>query len=208
MLDEHKVKRKPARNQEKKPRVKYHILTEITQDQEPEIEETLEVRLDEETQKPAEQEGTQTESQREFSKKISADTPQVPLPEVHSAIKNAIENAMQPSRSSFLKPARRPKILPPSSPPDEPEPGVTQDLVQSPPEQEIPGTTYTEDPEVNNPPFCKNCGKRVPPAAIFCPMCGINLGGSSPPTAPVSLPGKKTIRKGLPVKKKKATPPK
>lgn len=208
MLDEHKVKRKPARNQEKKPRVRYHILTEITQDQEPEIEETLQVRQDEETPKPAEQQGTEPKSQREFSPKKSADTPQVPRPEVHSAIKTAIESAMQSPKSSFLKPARRPEILPPSSPPDEPEPKVTQDLIQRHPGQEKTNTTHIDDTGVKTPPFCKNCGKKVSPAAIFCPMCGINLGVSSPARVQKRPPEGKTVHKGLPVSRKKGTPPK
>jgi len=203
MLDEHTKKRKPARNQEKKPPVRYHILTEITQDQELKREKILQFGQDEEVPGPAQEQGMQAESQREVSQEKSADTPQVPLPEVHATIKTAIESAMQQPKSPFLKPAWRPKILPPSPHPDEPGPPVTPDLVQSPPEQEIPGTTHRDDTGVKNPPFCKNCGKRVPPAAIFCPMCGINLGGSLPARVPVGLPGKKPVRKGLPVKKMK-----
>ncbi len=206
MLDEHTKKRKPARNQEKKPPFRYRILTEITQDQELKREKILQFGQDDEMPGPAQEQGMQAESQHEVSWEKSADTPQVPLPEVHTTIKTAIDSAMQQPKSPFLKPARRPKILPPSTPPDEPEPRVTPDLV--PPEQEISSTSHRDDTGVKNPPFCKNCGKRVPPAAIFCPMCGINLGVSSPARVPVSLPGKRPVRKGLPVKKKKGTPPK
>ena len=205
MLDERKVTRKPAKDEKIQPRVRYHILTEIPQEQEPETEETLQVRQDEEVPEPAEKQVTGAESRRPGK---SADSQQVPRPDIQSVIKGAMKSALQPPKSSLRKPARRPEILPASSQPDEPGPQESQDLPRRHFGKEKTDTTQTRDTLVKNPPFCKNCGKKVPHAANFCPMCGITLGVSSPPPVPGRPPGRKTIHKESPVKKKKGTPPK
>ena len=205
MLDERKVTRKPAKDEKIPPRVRYHILTEIPREQEPETEETLQVRQDEEVPGPAEKQVTGAESRRPGT---SADSPHVPRPDIQSVIKGAMKSALQPPKPSLQKPARRPEILPASSQPDEPGPQESQDLPRSHFEKEKTDTTQTRDTLVKNPPFCKNCGKKVPLAANFCPMCGITLGVSPPPPVPKRPPGRKTIQKESAVKKKKGTPPK
>jgi len=205
MLDERKVTRKPAKDEKIPPRVSYHILTELPREQEPEAEETLPVMQDEEVPGPAEQQVTGAESRRPGT---SADSSHVPGPDIQSVIHGAMKSALQPPKTSLRKPARRPEILPASSQPDEPGPQESQDLPRSHSGKETTDTTQTRDTVAKNPPFCKNCGKKVPHAANFCPMCGIPLGVSPSPPVPRRPPGRKTIHKEPAVKKKKGTPPK
>jgi len=187
MLDERTATRKPAKDEKIPPRVRYRILTGIPQEQEPETEDTLQVRQDEEVPGPAEKQVTGAESSRPGT---SADSRHVPRPDIQSVIKGAMKSALQPPKPSLQKPARRPEILPASSRPDEPGPREIQDLPLSHSGKETTDTTQTRDTLVENPPFCKNCGKKVPPAANFCPLCGIPLGVSPPPPVP-----KETSRK-------------
>jgi len=208
MLDEKKAKRTPVRDQEKRPPVNYHILPDKTQDQEPEIEEIIGVKQrvqDKEIPKPAENRVTEAESRQEMPPGKTADSQQVRKNEVHSAIKVAMKSAMPPLRTSFREPVKRPEILPDSAPPDEPGPQDTQDQLQRQPGQEKSDKTPVPDTLVKTPPYCKNCGKKVPPEANFCPMCGIKLGVSSQVRVPKRPSERKTVHKESPVRKKKRT---
>jgi len=207
MLDEKKAKRKPAREREKQPQVKYHILPDKTQDQEPEIEEIIEEKRrmhPEEIPEPAENPAGETERYHELSREKTADLPQVRITQVHSAIKVAMKSAMQ-QKTSFRKPVKRPEILPDSAPHDEPGPVDTQVQLQSQPGQEKSDSVPVHDALVETPPYCKNCGNKVPPAANFCPMCGIKLGDSSQVRVPTRPPARKTVHKASPVNRKKRT---
>jgi len=203
MLDERKVTRKPAKDVKKPPRVRYHILTGIPQEQELKTEETLEVWQDEEVPGPAEKQVTGAEIRRPGT---PADSSLVPRPDIQLVIKGAMKSALQPPKPSLQKPARRPEILPASPRPDEPGPQERGDLPQGDSAKEKTDDTQIRDTLAENPPFCKNCGKKVPPAANFCPMCGITLGGSPPPPVPGRPPGRKTIQKEPAVTRKKGTP--
>ena len=66
------------------------------------------------------------------------------------------------------------------------ETSETDDLSQYPDGHE--STDADEEPDaepethgIPNPPYCKDCGKRVPPIANFCPGCGSTLGVSFEP---------------------------
>jgi hypothetical protein len=174
-----KKKRKPAGDDEIPPQVRLKILHQKKQGQ-PGVSETLRIRY------------------------YSADA-EVPVPagptmaqkgaglEVRSAIKSSIKGALYPPPGAFQKSSGRAVI--PESPalPEEPEPVEVADA------EDMPDTRTTKDPlppspvlvtgkitDVpdiggKNPPFCKNCGKKVPPAGYFCPACGSKIQDFSPP---------------------------
>jgi hypothetical protein len=59
------------------------------------------------------------------------------------------------------------------------------------------------------PPFCQNCGKKIPPAANFCPGCGTKLGthrSGSPDSMPESPHQKKATHHEAPIREKKGVP--
>jgi hypothetical protein len=204
-------KRKPGKDHEKQPPVKRHIQFHKMQEQEPEAEESprpprrAQVR---EVPEPVKKSVTKQEPDIEFSSVKKADTSPVRKYEVQSAMKVAMKSAMQPLKPSSLQTAKRQVIKPVSPVSSEPEPTDTEISFARPTIQEkVPGTPAQDDVEI--PPFCQNCGKKIPPAANFCPGCGTKLGthrAGSPDSMPETPPQKKATHHEAPVREKKGAP--
>jgi hypothetical protein len=187
-----KKKRKPAGDDEIPPQVRLKILHQKKQGQ-PGVSETLRIRYysaDAEVPKGAEKQETEAEKPVPAGPTMAQKGAGL---EVRSAIKSSIKGALYPPPGAFQKSSGRAVI--PESPalPEEPEPVEVADA------EDIPDTRTTKDPlppspvqdtgkitDVpdiggKNPPFCKNCGKKVPPAGYFCPACGSKIQDFSPP---------------------------
>jgi hypothetical protein len=199
-------KRKPGKDHEKQPPVKRHILFHKMQEQEPEVEEPprpprrAQVR---EVPEPVKKPVTKQESDYEFSPVRKADTSPVRKYEVQSAMKVAMKSAMQPLKPSSLQTAKHPVIEPPIK---EPEPEDTGVSPGRPTVQEKAQGTPAQDDGAEIPQFCQNCGKKIPPAANFCPGCGTKLGthkAVSPDSMPESPHEKKATHHEAPVREKK-----
>jgi hypothetical protein len=194
-------KRKPGRDHEKQPPVKRHILFHKMQEQEPEVEEhprpprRAQVReVPETVKKPV----AQQETDYEITPAKKADTSPVRKYEVQSAMKVAMKSAMQPLKPSSLQTAKRP-VTEPVSPPLHEQGRTDTDLPPArPPLREKTPATPALDDAAEIPPFCQNCGKKIPPAANFCPGCGTKLGMSSS--------HKKASHHEAPVRDKKGAP--
>jgi hypothetical protein len=202
-------KRKPGKDHEKQPPVKRHIVFHTMQEQEPEVEEPprpprrAQVR---EVPEPVKKPVTKQGSDYEFSPVRKADTPPVRKYEVQSAMKVAMKSAMQPLKPSSLQTAKRPVIEPVSPPLKEPEPEYTGVSPRRPTLQEKEQGTPAQDDSAEIPHFCQNCGKKIPPAANFCPGCGTKLGSHravSPDSMPESPHEKKATHHEAPVREKK-----
>lgn len=187
-----KKKRKPAIDDEIPPQVRRKILHQKKQG-EPGVSETLRIRYysaDAEVPKGAEKQETEAE------KPVPARPPGAQKGaglEVRSAIKSSIKGALYPPPGAFQKSSGRAVI--PESPalPVEPEPvevadaedmpdtRTTKDPLPPSPVQDAGKITDVPDTGGKNPPFCKNCGKKVPPAGYFCPACGSKIQDFSPP---------------------------
>jgi len=198
-------KRKPGKDHEKQQPVKRHISFHKMQEQEPEVEELprsprrAQVReVPEQLKKPV----TKQESDSEFSPVRKADTPPVRKYEVQSAMKSAMKSAMQPLKSPSPQTAKRPVMEPVSPPFKEFEPEETEGSSRRPPIQEKAQETPAQDDGAEIPPFCQNCGKKIPPAANFCPGCGTKL-GTHRAVSPDSAHEKKAIHHEAPVREKK-----
>jgi hypothetical protein len=131
------------------------------------------------------------------------DPPMLPRPKILSAVKGVMKGAHLP-KPDFPKPVKRPVILPDPAPAEQ---SVLADIRNPAPPfiieepSVIPEATCTLK-EI--PPFCKNCGKKVPPVANFCPACGIPL--ASLQTGPAHThPERKTMPEGPPFGRKKGT---
>ena len=203
-------KRKPGKDHEKQPPVKRHILFHKMQEQEPEVAETprsprrTQVReVPEEVKKPV----IKQESEYEFTPVKKADTSSVRKYEVQSAMKVAMKSAMQPLKSSNFQTAKRPVIEPVSPPYKEPTSTETEVYPGRPSVHEKAPETSAQDDGVEIPPFCQNCGKKIPPAANFCPGCGTKL-GTHRAVSSDSIPPhqKKATHREAPVREKKGAP--
>ena len=205
-------KRKPGKDHEKQPPVKRHILFHKMQEQEPEVEEPpppprrAQVR---EVTEPVKKQVTKQEPDIELSPIKKADTSHVRKYEVQSAMKVAMKSALQPLKPSSLQTAKRPVIEPVSPPLNEPKPTDTGvSTVHTPSQEKAPRKTAQDD-GAEIPPFCQNCGKKIPPAANFCPGCGTKLGthrGGSPDVIPETPHQKKATQHEAPVREKKGVP--
>jgi hypothetical protein len=121
-------------------------------------------------------------------------------------MKVAMKNAMQPLKPSTLQSVKRPVIERIPSPVKEPGPDDTDVTPRRPAIQEKTKVTTVPDESADIPPFCQNCGKKIPPAANFCPGCGTKLGAykvSAPAGMPESPPEKKTTHHEAPAREKK-----
>jgi len=172
-------RRKPGKVHEKQPPVKRHIVFHKIQEQEPEVEQTprpsrrAQIR---EVPEPVKKPVTTQEPDYEFSTVKKAEPPPVRKYEVQSAMKVAMKSAMQPLKPSSLQTAKRPVTEPLSPAFKESEPEDTEIPPRRPPLPEKPRGTPAQDDSAEIPPFCQNCGKKIPPAANFCPGCGTKLG--------------------------------
>jgi hypothetical protein len=88
----------------------------------------------------------------------------------------------------------------------ESEPEDTEAPPRHPPLPERPPATSVLDDSGEIPPFCQNCGKKIPPAANFCPGCGTKLGAHkavSHGQSPESSHEKKPAHHEAPLREKK-----
>jgi len=202
-------KRKPGKDHEKQPPVKRHIVFQKMQEQGPEVEEPprsqrrAQIR---EVPEPLKKPGTKEESDYEFSTVKKADTPPLRKYEVQSAMKVAMKSAMQPLKPSSLQTPKRPVIEQVSTPLKEPKPEDTEVSPRRPASKEKAPGTPVQDDGAETPLFCQNCGKKIPPAANFCPGCGTKLGthrAGSPDLGPESSHEKKATHHEAPVREKK-----
>jgi hypothetical protein len=202
-------KRKPGKDHEKQPPVKRHIVFHKMQEPEPEVEEPppsprrAQVR---EVPEPAKKPVTKQESDYEVSPVTKAATSPVRKYEVQSAMKVAMKSAMQPLKPSYLQTAKRPVIETGSPPIKEPEPQDTEVSSRRPTPQEKAQGTPAQDDSAEIPPFCQNCGKKIPHSANFCPGCGTKLGthkAVSPGSMPASSHEKKATHPEAPAREKK-----
>ena len=202
-------KRKPGKDHEKQPPVKRHIVFHTMQEQEPEVEEPpppprrAQVR---EVPEPAKKPVTKQESDYEVSPVSKAATSPVRKYEVQSAMKIAMKSAMQPLKPSSLQTAKRPVIETGSPPIKEPELQDTEVSSRRPTPREKAQGTPAQDDSAETPPFCQNCGKKIPHTANFCPGCGTKLGthkAVSPGSMPETPHEKKATHPEAPAREKK-----
>jgi hypothetical protein len=198
-------KRKPGKELEKQPPVKRHVVFhKIQEEPVSDVEESRPQRRStvREVPEPVKKPETEHEpSYYEISPARRGDTQPLRKREVQSAMKVAMKNAMQPLKPSSLQAVKRPVTERISAPVKEPEPEDTEGIGRE------AGTREPAVAEERNelPPFCQNCGKKIPPAANFCPGCGTKLGASkagSPEWIPP--PEKKTAHHETPAREKKA----
>jgi len=130
---------------------------------------------------------------------------------VQSAMKVAMKSAMQPLKHSPQQTVKRP-VIEPVSPPLK-EPGSEGEKANLPKSfikekvQETPGPDIpAQDEGAEIPPFCHNCGKKMPHAANFCPGCGTKMSQPrtpSPSGVSQSPHEKKVTHREAPVREKK-----
>jgi hypothetical protein len=90
---------------------------------------------------------------------------------INSLMEVAMKNAMQPPKSS-LKIKAKPSVIERAARiPDE----LKDDDAGNSPIQIKTNEKSVDNPIVNPPLYCRNCGKKVPPAGEFCPMCGFKI---------------------------------
>ena len=202
-------KRKPGKDHEKQPPVKRHIVFHKMPEQEPEAEQPpspprrAQVR---EVPEPVKEPVAKQEPDYEFSTVKKAEPPPVRKYEVQSAMKVAMKSAMQPLKPSTLQTAKRPVTEPLTPAFKESEPDDTEAPPRRPPLPEKPQETSLQDESAEIPPFCQNCGKKIPPAANFCPGCGTKLGthrAGSPGQIADSPHEKKPTHHETPLREKK-----
>jgi hypothetical protein len=203
MLDKHKENKKPAGDEDRQHRLNYPVRPQIVQEKEPDSVKHLpdEYEMhDEEIIGLPEEWIVGPESPPGILLEKPADPPTVPRPEILSAVKGAMKSAHLP-KPDFPKPARRPKIL------SDPVPGgqsLKKDTRNPAPPFIIEDTSVTAEASFTIeeiPPFCKNCGKKVPPVANYCPACGIPLASLQP--IQNRPPERKTMPAEPPVSRKK-----
>jgi hypothetical protein len=200
-------KRKPGKDLEKQPPVKRHVVFHKMQEESvPDVEEPRPQRrstvreVPEQVKKP---EMEHEPSYYEISPARRGDTQPLRKREVQSAMKVAMKNAMQPLKPSSLQSVKRPVTERVSPPVKEPEAEETEEI----PRQAATRELAVPDERNELPPFCQNCGKKIPPAANFCPGCGTKLGAykaGSPEWIPP--PEKKSTHHETPAREKRAPP--
>jgi hypothetical protein len=199
-------KRKPAKDHEKQPPVKRHVVFHTMQEEEPEVEEPRPQRraVIREVPEPVKKPGAEKESYYEISPQRKSDTQPLRKREVQSAMKVAMRGAMQPLKPSSLQTVKRPVIEQVSPPSKEPEP---DDTGVTPIHTGVQGAPVPDE-DAGLPSFCQNCGKKLPTAANFCPGCGTKLGvHKTSPTerSPESPREKKATHHEAPAREKKGT---
>jgi hypothetical protein len=171
-------KRKPAKDHEKQPPVKRHILFhKMEEEEEARVEETQPPRRSHvrEVPQPVKRPVMEQESYEDISSSRRADTQPLRKREVQSAMKVAMKNAMQPLKPSTLQSVKKPVTERASTPSREPERDDTDVSPRRSTIQEKPPSAMVVDEGAELPSFCQNCGKKIPPAANFCPGCGAKL---------------------------------
>jgi hypothetical protein len=208
-------KRKPSKDPEKQPPVKRHFPIIKAQVEEPKPEEPPkpprrgQVR---EVHEPVKKPASEQEFDREIPPVRKAEAQPVRKHEVQSAMKVAMKSAMQPLRQSSSQTARRPVIESVSPPLKElgtegekatPHRPRIQEKLQETPAPDIPAP----DESTEIPPFCHNCGKKMPQAANFCPGCGTKMSQPKAPAGESPSPNdKKVTHHEAPVREKKVPP--
>jgi hypothetical protein len=153
--------KRPTVIQRKRPR------TIITEEPSPHIQNVQGQAMPEHDRKVM----TEREIKSEFLLGDSAVTKPVRNKEINSLMKVAMKNAMQQPKSSLMVKTKPPVIEPAARIPDE----LKEDDAGNSPIQVKTNEKSVDKPIVETPLYCRNCGKKVPPAAEFCPMCGKKL---------------------------------
>jgi hypothetical protein len=199
-------KRKPGKDLEKQPPVKRHVVFHKMQEEVPEVEEPRPQRRSTVREVPETEKKPETEHEPpyyEISPARRGDTQPLRKREVQSAMKVAMKNAMQPLKPSSLQSVKRPVTERVPAPVKEFEPEDAEGIGR---QADLRGPAVTDERN-ELPPFCQNCGKKIPPAANFCPGCGTKLGAykaGSPEWIPP--PEKKTSHHETPAREKRAPP--
>jgi hypothetical protein len=210
-------KRKPAKEPEKQPPAKRHYPIIKSQVQEPKHEEPAKpprrasVR---EIPEPAKKPVVEPEPGYEVPPAKKPEAQPLRKHEVQSAMKVAMKSAMQPLKTTPPQSVKRPVIEPASPPPKEPLKEAEKPVQARSPVhkkvQEIPITDIAMQEEGTElPPFCHNCGKKMPPAANFCPGCGTKMSQPKAQFTPGVSPAsneKKSSHHEVPAKEKKVPP--
>jgi hypothetical protein len=207
-------KRKPAKDPEKQPPVKRHFPIIKAQVEEPKPEEppkTSRRGQVREVPEPVKKPAAEQEFDREIPLVRKADAQPVRKHEVQSAMKVAMKSAMQPLKQSSPQTIKRP-VIEPVSPPLK-EPGSEGEKITPPKPYIKEKVQETAAPEIaaqdegaEIPPFCHNCGKKMPHAANFCPGCGTKMSqpkAPSPAGVSQSPHEKKVTHHETPVREKK-----
>jgi hypothetical protein len=208
-LWKNKVKRKPVENHEKQPMLDRHFLIQKTLHQEYKIEEipqSVRIKQHKKIHEPVKKLAIEADTWHEISPKKPAVAQLVRKPEVEPAIKVAIKGAMKPLELSSKKLVKRPVIEPTIPQHDESIAIDTPQILEDPKRLEKKDEMQVHDTLVETPPYCQNCGKKVPHASRFCPFCGSKLGihpVSSPASVPERPSKKNKIGNDVPVQKKK-----
>ena len=204
-------KRKPVKDHEKQPPVKRHVQFHTVQEEESEVEELPPKRHAQIREVPEpEKKPVAEQAFYEISPARKGDTQPLRKREVRSAMKVAMKNAMQPLKPSSLQTAKRPVIERVSPSIKEFEPDEKEVTPKTPQIPDKDQGAPVQDEVAEIPPFCQNCGKKIPPAANFCPGCGTKLvtyKGHAMATMSESSPEKKTTHREAPVREKKGTHP-
>ena len=211
-------KRKPAKEPEKQPPAKRHLPIIKSQVQEPKYEEPPKPPRRtsfREIPEPAKKPVAEQEPDYEIPSVKKPDAQPLRKHEVQSAMKVAMKSAMQPLKTTSSQSVKRPVIEPAFPPPKEPE----QEAEKPPAHarshvhkkvQETPVTDIAAQEEGTElPPFCHNCGKKMPPAANFCPGCGTKMSQPKAQSTAGESPSpheKKATHHEAPVKEKKLPP--
>jgi hypothetical protein len=129
-------------------------------------------------------------------------------------MKVAMKSAMQPLKTTPSQSVKRPVIESVSPPQKEPgqegeKPAHVRSHIHKK-VQEIPETDIAAQEEGTElPPFCHNCGKKMPHAANFCPGCGTKMSQPKAQSAAGESPSpheKKAPHHEAPVREKKLPP--
>jgi hypothetical protein len=201
-----KPRKMQAKDHEKQPPVKRHFAVHAVRVQAPAVQEPPPPQRRAQVREVPEQ-----EPDRETTLVRAADNQTVRKREVQSAMKVAMKSAMQPLKHSSLQGARRPVIEPVSQPQPEPEPEEVKAAPRRPVVYEKPEEAPVQVEGADIPQFCHNCGKKLPVAANFCPMCGTKLSQNRTlpqARAPESHAEKKGSSHPAPVHEKKTVPQK
>jgi zinc-ribbon domain len=186
----HPVKR-PIKDHEKQPPVKRLLsLYQVPRREEPQEPAAPDVAETGPAEQPARKTLGRSPTYREIPSATKPEIQTVKKVEVQSAVKSAMKTAMQQARQPSTQPLKHPASEPQKKP--RPEPQVLPAAVQ---QKEPSGKEQiTEEEESGVPIFCQNCGKKLPPAANFCPGCGTKLGVSKASAEPPLSHQKKSLK--------------
>ena len=210
-------KRKPAKEPEKQPPAKRHFPIIKSQVQEPKQEEPPKPPRRtsfREIPEPAKKPVAEPEPGYEIPPVKKPEAQPIRKHEVQSAMKVAMKSAMQPLKTTSGQGVKRPVIEPVSTPAWEPgqeaeKTAPTRSHVPKKVQETAASDIAVQEEGTELPPFCHNCGKKMPLAANFCPGCGTKMSQPKAQSAAGEPPAhheKKAPHHEAPTKEKKVPP--